>query len=43
MSSSLKNFADLKQLSQQLKLQEEARLRAEIERRKVEKQALAKL
>ena len=39
MSSSLKNFADLKQLSQQLKLQEEARLRAEIERRKVEKQA----
>lgn len=39
MSSSLKNFADLKQLSQQLKLQEEARLRAEIQRQKIEKQA----
>ena len=39
MSSSLKNFADLKQLSQQLKLHEEARLRVEIERQKIEKQA----
>lgn len=39
MSSSLKNFADLKQLGQQLKLQEEARLRAEIERLKIEKLA----
>ena len=38
MSSSLKNFAELKQFSQQLKLQEEARLHAEIERRKIEKQ-----
>jgi DNA-nicking Smr family endonuclease len=39
MPASLKNFADLKQLGQQLKQQEEARLRAEAERLKAEKQA----
>lgn len=38
MSVSLKNFADLKQLGLQLKQQEEARLRAEAERLKIEKQ-----
>ncbi|MES2049207.1 MAG: Smr/MutS family protein [Pseudomonadota bacterium] len=41
MSSPLKNFADLKQLGQQLKLQEEARARAEIERLKIEKLTIA--
>ena len=40
MPASLKNFADLKQLGQQLKQQEEKRLRAEAERLKAEKQAL---
>lgn len=37
MSVSLKNFADLKQIGQQLKQQEEARSRAEAERLKTEK------
>lgn len=37
MSASLKNFADLKHLGQQLKKQEDARLRADAERLRIEK------